>query len=123
MTTIRLGVLVATLLICIDLAATNPTMDDYLKFVETRLSQALERMDQTTSTREKDIIRTVFRAQGKRLIQGVVGPNTSRGNWGLWSVFRTQVMDVEVVTVAVGGQFIPIRGIDEATMKIGRLAF
>jgi hypothetical protein len=123
MDTTRLSLLVAALLICVGLAATNPTMNDYLQFVETRLSQALEQMDQTASTREKEVIRTFFRAQGKRLIQGLVRPSTTRANWGLWSLFRTQYMDTELVVLGIGGQLIPIRGVDEATGKIGRLAF
>ncbi len=123
MNTTRLSLLVAVLLICVGLAASNPTMDEYLKFVEARLSHALEQMDQTAPTREKEVIRTFFRAQGKRLIQGLVQPSTTRRNWGLWSMFRTQFMDTEVVVLGVGGQFIPIRGVEEATGKIGRLAF
>ena len=123
MNTDYLSLLVAVLLICVSLAATNPTMDDYLKFVEARLSQALEQMDQTAPTREKEVIRAFFRTQGKRLIQGLVQPSTKRANWGLWSMFRTQFMDTELVVLGVGGQFIPIRGVEEATGKIGRLAF
>lgn len=123
MNTTRLSFLVAVLLICVGLAATNPTMDDYLKFVEARLSQALEQMDQTAPTREKEVIRAFFRTQGKRLIQGLVQPSTKRANWGLWSMFRTQFMDTELVVLGVGSQFIPIRGVEEATGKIGRLAF
>lgn len=111
------------LLICVGLAATNPTMDDYLKFVEAKLSQALDQMDQTAPAREKEAIRTFFHAQGKRLIQGLVRPSTTRRNWGLLSVFRTQFMDTEVVVLGAGGQLIPIRGVEEATGKIGRLAF
>lgn len=123
MNTTRLSFLVAVLLICVGLASTNPTMDDYLEFVEARLSQALEQMDQTAPTREKEVIRAFFRTQGKRLIQGLVQPSTKRGNWGLWSMFRTRFMDTELVVLGVGGQFIPIRGVEEATGKIGRLAF
>lgn len=123
MNTTRLSLLVAVLLICVGLAATNPTMDDYLKFVEARLSQALEQMDQTAPTREKEVIRAFFHAQGKRLIQGLVQPSTKHANWGLWSMFRTQFMDTELVVLGVGGQFIPIRGVEEATGRIGRLAF
>jgi len=123
MNTARLCLLVAVLLVCVGLAATNPTMDDYLKFIEARLSQALEQMDQTAPTQEKEVIRTFFRTQGKRLIQGLVQPNTKRANWGLWSMYRTRFMDTELVVFGVGGQFIPIRGVEEATGKIGRLAF
>ncbi|MGH7257004.1 MAG: DUF4359 domain-containing protein [Nitrospiraceae bacterium] len=123
MNTTRLSLIVAVLLTCVGLAATNPTMDDYLKFVEARLSHALEQMDQTAPTREKEAIRTFFRAQGKRLIQGLVRPSTKRANWGFWSMFRTQFMETEVVVLGVGGQLIPIRGVEEATGKIGRLAF
>lgn len=123
MNTTRRSFLVAVLLICVGLASTNPTMDDYLEFVEARLSQALEQMDQTAPAREKEVIRAFFRTQGKRLIQGLVQPSTKRANWGLWSMFRTRFMDTELVVLGVGGQFIPIRGVEEATGKIGRLAF
>jgi hypothetical protein len=123
MNTTHLSLFVAVLLICVGLAATNPTMDDYLTFVEASLSQALEQMDQTAPAREKEVIRTFFRAQGKRLIHGLVQPGTNRANWGLCSMFRTQFMETEVVVLGIGGQLIPIRGVEEATGKIGRLAF
>jgi hypothetical protein len=33
------------------------------------------------------------------------------------------VIDTKVVVLGVAGRFIPIEGVEEATIKIGRLAF
>jgi Domain of unknown function (DUF4359) len=95
MTLRRLGILVVALLVAIALAMTNPTIEEYLRFVELRLGAALDRIDQPD--REKTMIQAVFRSQGKRLIEGIVRPATKRQNWGLWSVYRTNVLDTEVV--------------------------
>ena len=123
MTSCRLGIVVAALLAAIGLAMTNPTMEEYLQFVEVRLGAALDAMDQSASDREKTMIRAVFRSQGKRLLEGIVRPATVRANWGLWSLYRTKVLDTEVIVLGVASRFIPLRGVEEATVKIGRLAF
>ena len=123
MRTLGLALLTALLGICVVLAATNPTTDDYLLFLETRLSQALERMDQTAPSREQNLIRSVFRTQGKRLIEGLVRPNTVRRNWGLASLFETRVLDVRVVVLGMAGRFVPIKGVEEATLRLGRAVF
>lgn len=123
MRTLSLALLTAFLGICVVLAAANPTTDDYLLFLEAKLSQALERMDQTAPSGEQDLIRSVFRTQGKRLIEGLVRPNTVRRNWGLASLFETRVLDVRVVALGIAGRFLPIEGVEEATLKLGRAVF
>ena len=45
MTLFRLGMLVAALSLCIGLALSNPTIDEYLTFVERELAKAIERSD------------------------------------------------------------------------------
>ena len=121
MTSWHLGIVVAMLSVAIGLAVTNPTTEEYLHFVELKLAAALDRMDQPE--REKTMIRSVFRSQGKRLLEGVVRPATTRANWGFWSVYRTNIMDEEIVVLGVATLFVPLRGVEEATVKIGRLAF
>lgn len=115
--------LVLLLAVCVGLAATNPTLDQYLLFVETEMNKALERMDQSMAARDRTVIQTVFRSQGKKIIQGVVRPNTIRRNWGLLSRFETRVLDEEVMVLGIAGRFVPLKGFEEATLKVGRLAF
>jgi hypothetical protein len=107
----------------VGLALSNPTTDDYLQFVERELNGALDRMDQSTPSQEQLVIRQVFRSQGRKLIEGIVRPSTVRHNWGLLSQYETRVAETKVVVVGIGGQFVPIKGVDEATLKIGRMAF
>ncbi|HJR77419.1 MAG TPA: DUF4359 domain-containing protein [Nitrospiraceae bacterium] len=123
MTSFRLGIVIVALLVAIGLAMTNPTMDEYLRFVEHRLGAALEKMDQSAPDREKTMLRSVFRAQGKRLIEGIIRPATTRVNWGFWSLYRTNVLDTEIIVLGVASWFVPLSGVEEATIKIGRLAF
>lgn len=119
----RLAVIVLVLAGAVGLALSNPTTDDYLQFVERELNGALDRMDQSTPSQEQQMIRQVFRSQGKKLIEGMVRPSTVRHNWGLLSRYETRVAETKVVVVGIGGQFVPISGVDEATLKIGRMAF
>lgn len=123
MRTLTLAGLAGTLTAAVWLAATNPTMDAYLQFVEARLAAEIEKMDQSGPRRDRDLIRSVFRAQGPKLVEGVVRPHTKRNNWGLLSVFETNVLDQPVLVLGIGGQFVPLRGVEEATVKVGRLAF
>ncbi len=123
MNTVTLAGLVGSLMVAVWLAATNPTMDGYLHFVETRLAAEIEKMDQSGPGRDRDLIRAIFRAQGPKLVEGVVRPNTTRNNWGLLSLFETTVLDQPVLVLGVAGQFVPLRGVEEATVKVGRLAF
>ena len=119
----RLSIIVVVLAGAVGLAWSNPTMDDYLLFIEHELGKAIDRMDQTAPTREQQFIRQVFRAQSKKLLESFVRPNTARYNWGLLSRYDTQIADPTVVVLGFVGRFIPLRGVEEATLKIGRMAF
>ena len=123
MSLIRLLCLVIGLSIAVVLALTNPTTDQYLAFIQSELSQAIEHMDPSTPERERTVIQNIFRSHGRELIQGVVRPNTIRRNWGLLCRFETKIIDVHVVVVGIGGHFIPVEGVDEAVLKLGRLSF
>lgn len=123
MSLLRLSLVVVILAGAVALALSNPTMTDYLQFVQHELDKAMSRMDQATSTREQQFIRQVFASQSKKILQDVVLPHTRRQNWGLASRYETTVMDSRVVVLGVAGLFIPVEGVEEATVKIGRLAF
>jgi len=119
----RLTLMVLALAGAVGLVLSNPTTDDYLKFVEQELNRAIDRMDQNTPSREQRFIREVFRSQSKKLIEGVVRPSTVRHNWGLLSQYETQVADTKVVVLGISGRFVPIKGVEETTLKIGRMVF
>jgi len=123
MSLLRLGLVVAVLAGVVGLALSNPTMDDYLWVVEQELNNALDRMDQSTPPREQQFIRQVFRSRIKKLIESVVRPHTVRHNWGVLSRYETQVADTKVVVLGIGGRFVPIKGVEVATLKIGRMVF
>jgi hypothetical protein len=123
MSLLRLSVIVLALIFLVGLAWSNPTTDDYLRFVELELGKAIDRMDQGTSSREQQFIRQVFRTQSKKLLESVVRPNTARQNWGMMSLYEAQVAGTNVVVLGIGGRFIPLQGVEEATLKIGRMAF
>ena len=123
MSTLKLAGLVAGLVMAVGLAATNPTMDGYVRFVEARLTAEIEKMDRTASRADQELILKMFRAQGSKLVEGLVRPKTTRSNWGLLSLFETNVLEESVLVLGVAGQFIPLRGVEEATLKVGRLAF
>jgi len=81
----RLVVAVLALAGAVGLALSNPTMDDYVRFVEQELGKAIGKMDQRTPSREQQFIREVFLSQSKKLVEAVVRPSTVRRNWGLVS--------------------------------------
>lgn len=119
----RIAILPAVLLIAVALALSNPTTDDYLRFVEQELGSALDRMDQTMPSKEQLFIRQVFKRQGHTLMESLVRPHTIRHNLGVFSRYDTEVMNTQVVVIGIAGRFIPIKGVEEATIKIGRMAF
>ena len=61
MTVLQLSIVVMVLGVSIGLALSNPTMDDYLLFVETELGKAMDRSDQSQSTREQAMLKSIFR--------------------------------------------------------------
>jgi len=123
MSLLRLSMIVGILVGAVGLVWSNPTMDDYLGFVERELGKAIDRMDQGTPTRDQQFIRQVFRSQSKKLLESFVRPNTARRNWGIMSQYETQVADTKVVVLGFGGRFIPLQGVEEAALKVGRMAF
>ncbi|MDO9117659.1 MAG: DUF4359 domain-containing protein [Nitrospira sp.] len=119
----RLVIIVFVLGLAVGLALSNPTTDDYLQFVERELGKAIDRMDRSAPSREQQFIRQVFQSQSKKILQEVVRPHTKRQNWGIASRYVTQAVSTKIVVIGVAGHFIPLEGVEEATIKIGRLAF
>ncbi|MCP9441479.1 MAG: DUF4359 domain-containing protein [Nitrospira sp.] len=117
----RLAFLVVILAGAVWLAWSNPTMDDYIRFVELEIHRALDRLDERTSARGQRFVHEVIRTQSRQLVDGVIRPATIRKNWGLLSWYETLVARTKVVVLGVAGRFIPISGMEEATKKVERL--
>lgn len=123
MSLLRLSLVVAVLAVSVILALTNPTMDQYLAFVQSELTKAMDRMDQSTPEREGTVVKNIFRRHSQELLNSMVRPNTVRQNWGVLSRFETTVLGHRVVVIGIGNQFIPIEGVDEAILALGRRVF
>lgn len=123
MAVLQLAIVVVALGSSIGLVLSNPSMDEYLTFIEAELGKAMDRSDQRQSTREQAMLKTIFRSHSHELINTAVRPHTVRRNWGVLSVYETSVFDSRFVVLGVGGSFFPLKGIDEAIIRLGRLAF
>ncbi|HKO29566.1 MAG TPA: DUF4359 domain-containing protein [Nitrospiraceae bacterium] len=123
MSILRLSLVVAALAVSVVLALTNPTTDQYLGFVQSELNKAMDRMDQSTPEREGTVVRNIFRRHSQELLNSMVRPHTSRQNWGVLSRFETMVLGTRVVVIGIGNQFIPVEGVDEAILTLGRHVF
>ena len=123
MSLLRLSLVVAALAVSVALALTNPTIDEYLGFVQAELTKALDRMDQSTPEREGAVVKNIFRRHSQELLNSMVRPHTMRQNWGVLSRFETTVLGTKVVVIGIGNQFIPIEGVDEAILILGRRVF
>ncbi len=123
MSLLRLSLIVIVLAVSVVLALTNPTTEQYLDFVQSELNKAMDRMDRSTSEREGTVVRNIFRRHSQELLNSMVRPHTRRQNWGLLSRFETKVLDTRVVVIGIGYQFIPVEGVDEAILTIGRHVF
>ncbi|BCA53406.1 conserved exported protein of unknown function [Nitrospira sp. KM1] len=118
-----LVLVVLVLSACITLVLTNPSIEAYLDFVERELSKALDRSGKQDQSQERAMLRSIFQRHSHELVVSVLGPNTVRRNWGLASLFETNVFDQHIEILGIGGMFIPLRGLDEAAVRLGRLAF
>jgi hypothetical protein len=123
MNLLHLSLVVVALAASVSLALTNPTTDQYLGFVQGELSKAMDRMDQSTPEREGTMVRNIFRRHSQELLNSIVRPHTIRQNWGVLSRFETRVLDTRVVVIGIGNQFIPMEGVDEAILTLGRHVF
>jgi hypothetical protein len=117
----KLAILTSFLGICVALALTNPVQRDYGMFLQAQLELAVNRMDQTLPAQERDLMRGLYSTQGPKLIELVLQKHTRRRNFGLFSLFESHVLEQQVVVLGVATRFIPIEGVDAATVKIGRL--
>jgi len=123
MSLLRLSLVVTALALSVVLALTNPTTDQYLGFVQTELAKTMDRMDQSTPEREGTVVRNIFRRHSQELLNSMVRPHTMRQNWGVLSRFETTVLGNRVVVIGIGNQFIPVEGMDEAILTLGRQVF
>ncbi|HKN86269.1 MAG TPA: DUF4359 domain-containing protein [Nitrospiraceae bacterium] len=116
-----LVILVGLLTVCVILAATNPTTDQYGRFLDTQLTKALARMKPDDANLQQKIMRDILTTQGKKVIDSLTRSNTVRRDYGLFSLFTTRVFQVEIAVVGVGTQFIPLDSQEELIKKLGRL--
>ena len=123
MSLLRLSLVATALAVSVALALTNPTTEQYLGFVQAELTKAVDRMDQSTPEREGTVVRNIFRRHSQELLNSMVRPHTMRRNWGVFSRFETTVLGTRVVVIGIGNQFIPIEGVDEAILTLGRRIF
>jgi len=123
MSLLRLSLVATVLAVSVALALTNPTTDQYLGFVQAELSKAMDRMDQSIPEREGTVVRNIFRRHSQELLNSMVRPHTMRQNWGVLSRFETTVLGTRVVVIGIGNQFIPVEGMDEAILILGRRVF
>ena len=123
MSLLRLSLVVAALAVSVVLALTNPTTDQYLGFVQGELTKAIDRMDQSAPEREGAVVKSIFRRHTQELLNSMVRPHTTRQNWGILSRFETTVLGTKVVVIGIGSQFIPVEGVDEAILSLGRRVF
>jgi Domain of unknown function (DUF4359) len=123
MSLLRLSLVVTALAVSVVLALTNPTTDQYLGFIQAELTKAMDRMDQSTPEREGTAVRNIFHRHSQELLNGMVRPHTMRQNWGVLSRFETTVLGTRVVVIGIGNQFIPVEGVDEAILTLGRQVF
>ena len=123
MSLLRLSLVATVLAVSVALALTNPTTDQYLGFVQAELSKAMDRTDQSTPEREGTVVRNIFRRHSQELLNSMVRPHTMRQNWGVLSRFETTVLGTRVVVIGIGNQFIPVEGVDEAILILGRRVF
>ncbi len=121
MSTIKLAILTSLLGICVALALTNPTSQDYGAFLQAQLGLAVDRMDQSLSEQERALMRGLYATQGPKLIELVLQKYTQRRNFGLLSLFESRVLEQKVVVLGVASRFVPIEGVEEATVKLGQL--
>ena len=123
MSLLRLAMTVIVLGLGVGLVLSNPTMDDYLLFVEGQLGKAMDRSEQNHSGREQAMLKSIFRSHSHELMETAVRPHTIRRNWAVMSIYETSLFDVRIVVLGAAGSFVPLRGIDEAILRLGRLAF
>ena len=123
MTLLRPVILVIVLTLSVGLALTNPTKDDYLDFVETELKKAMDKSALNQSDQDSAMVRSIFQSHSHELVRSFVGPRTIRRNWGLVSFYESRLSNADILVLGVAGRFIPLKGIDESILRLGRMAF
>lgn len=116
-----LAVVVVLLGLCVVLALTNPTSQQYGAFLQAQLGLAVGRMDQSLSEQERALVHGLYETQGPKLVELVLQNYTRRRNFGFFSLFESHVLEQKVVVLGVASRFIPIEGADEAILKLGQL--
>lgn len=115
-----LGLVVLLLAVCVTLAATNPTKQEYRMFLEAELARAMEKADRKQA-RDSEMIREMLKTQGPKFIESIVGNRTIRRDYGLFSLFETRVLGVEVSSLGIARRFVPLSDREELTRALNRL--
>lgn len=119
----RISVLILIVLllaVCVTLAATNPTKQEYRTFLEAELARAMDKADRK-QTRDSEMIRDMLKTQGPKFIESIVGNRTIRSDYGLFSLFETRVLGVEVSFLGIARRFVPLSDQKELNRALDRI--
>jgi hypothetical protein len=114
----RLVALVLGLTGAVWLAWSNPSTDEYMRFVEVELQQVLDQTGNRVVVPDQQVLLEIIRPYSRQLVESVVRPATTRHNWGLFSLYETMVGGSKVVVLGIGGRFVPLTGVKESLEKI-----
>jgi len=112
-----LGLVVLLLALSVGLALTNPTMPDYLAFLDRQLGRALEQGPQGRS----GMLGAWFATEGRRVLDALIRPNTTRRNYGFFSLFETTLLEERVLVLGIGNKFFPLQGVESVRKKVEAL--
>lgn len=115
-------VLILALAVCVALAATNPTRQAYGEFLHATLAHTVEQIGSDIPEHERMLLRQLYASQGQQLIEIMVQQYTQLRNFGLFSIFESRVLEQRVLVIGIATTFIPVEGVEEVTVALGRLA-
>jgi hypothetical protein len=107
----------------VGLTASNPSMDDYLAFCDQELRRLFDHSDGSLSSAQERLIRAVYEANRRKLLEGIVRKQTARTNLVLFSLYTMQVAGTELSVLGIGGMLFPLHGLEDSMRAVGKFAF
>lgn len=104
------------------LAWSNPTEQEYQRYQDELIEQALSRIGESKDLARRGVLRQLVKSKEGVFLKSLIRSQTTRLNLGLGSLFETKMLSTRLLVLGIGGRFFPLTDPEETLRELEQTA-
>lgn len=117
-----LAIIALLLAVVLALAWSNPTVQEYERYQDQLLDQALTRIGESKELASRGVLRQLVKSKEGLFLKSLIRSQTTRVNLGLFSLFETKLLSASLKVLGIGGKFFPLTDPEETLRDLEKTA-